>query len=88
MHLVESAYGPRLWPASKMLSDRPRKIDPWPQFPNGSITYAAISNPNFVKGCEIPRYAAIRFTNCVSPDKASRILAQVQALREVGHCPP
>jgi hypothetical protein len=41
---------------------------------NGTITHAGIPNPNYVAESDIPRYAAIRFPNCVSEGEAQRLL--------------
>ncbi|KAF1937286.1 hypothetical protein EJ02DRAFT_437975 [Clathrospora elynae] len=48
---------------------------------NGTITHAGIPNPNYVADSDIPRYAAIRFPNCVSGNEMQRLPDQVKELK-------
>ncbi|KAF1935315.1 hypothetical protein EJ02DRAFT_471283 [Clathrospora elynae] len=48
---------------------------------NGTINHAGIPNPNFVADSDIPRYAAIRFPNCVLGKEAQKLLDQVEELK-------
>ncbi|KAI0573408.1 hypothetical protein Alg130_10102 [Pyrenophora tritici-repentis] len=83
LHLVAPAHGPRPNPRLPKGARQAAQEAPMETMPkNGTITHAAIPNPNFVEGRELPRYAAIRFASCVSPDEASGLLEQVQALKD------
>ncbi|KAF1937082.1 hypothetical protein EJ02DRAFT_426953 [Clathrospora elynae] len=48
---------------------------------NGTINHAGIPNPNYVADSDIPRYAAIRFPNCVLGKEAQKLLDQVEELK-------
>jgi hypothetical protein len=50
---------------------------------NGTITHAGIPNPNYTADSDIPRYAAIRFPNCVSGNEAQMLLDQIEELKNV-----
>jgi hypothetical protein len=84
IYLAESKFGPKHVPrleeaARQAVEDRPLTTIPH----NGTITHAGIPNPNYVADSDIPRYAAIRFPNCVSEDEAQRLLDQVKELKDV-----
>ncbi|KAF1937278.1 hypothetical protein EJ02DRAFT_437972 [Clathrospora elynae] len=49
---------------------------------NGTITHAGIPNPNYAADSDIPRYAAIRFRNCVSRNEAQMLLDQIEELKD------
>ena len=50
---------------------------------NSSITYAAIPNPNYVADSDIPRYAAIRFCNCLPKNEVQKLQRQVKELKDI-----
>jgi hypothetical protein len=84
IYLAESKFGPKHAPrlkraAQQAVEDRLLATIPH----NGTITHAGIPNPNYVADSDIPRYAAIRFPNCVSEDEAQRLLGQVKELQDV-----
>jgi hypothetical protein len=84
IYLAERKFGPKHAPrmkkaARQAIEDRPLTTVPH----NDTITYAGIPNPNYVADSDIPRYAAIRFLNCVSEDEAQRLLDQVKELKDV-----
>ncbi|KAF1934583.1 hypothetical protein EJ02DRAFT_429216 [Clathrospora elynae] len=71
MDCVEA--GPRtnlLWASLLRPASRPR------------CPSAAIPNPNYVAYSDIPRYAAIRFCNCVPENEAQKLLGQVKELKD------
>ncbi|KAF2024095.1 hypothetical protein EK21DRAFT_118108 [Setomelanomma holmii] len=84
LHLVESRHGPRQrpqapkseWPALMQ-----RDLDTIRH--TASITHAAIPNPNYADGADIPRYAAIRFADCVSAEQGQALLALVESMRSL-----
>jgi hypothetical protein len=84
IYLAESKFGPKHAPrlkktARQAVEDRPLATIAH----NGTITHAGIPNPNYTVDSDIPRYAAIRFPNCVSEDEAQRLLDQVKELKDV-----
>ena len=40
---------------------------------SGAVTHAAIANPRYVAGSDMPRFAAIRFAKAVSPSHAAEL---------------
>ncbi|KAF2818206.1 hypothetical protein CC86DRAFT_375941 [Ophiobolus disseminans] len=50
----------------------------------GAIKHAAIPNPNYKEGADIPQYAAIRIVDCVDEPGQERLLCRVKAMEEVG----
>jgi len=84
IYLAESKFGPKHAPrlkkaARQAVEDRLLATISH----NGTITHAGIPNPNYAVDSDIPRYAAIRFPNCVSGNEAQRLLDQVRELRDV-----
>jgi hypothetical protein len=47
-----------------------------------AIKHAAIPNPNYKKGADVPQYAAIRIVNCVDEPGQDRLLGRVKAMEE------
>jgi hypothetical protein len=50
---------------------------------NGTIAHACIPEPDYAADSDIPRYAAIRFPNCVFGNDAKRLPDQVKELKDV-----
>ncbi|KAF2702442.1 hypothetical protein K504DRAFT_539601 [Pleomassaria siparia CBS 279.74] len=83
LYLAKSAFSPKLAPRLGK-ADRAkvegRTITTIAN--NGSITHAGVPNPNYVAGADIPQYAALRFSRCISPDIARQLLKHVKVLQE------
>ncbi|KAF2818399.1 hypothetical protein CC86DRAFT_414046 [Ophiobolus disseminans] len=47
-----------------------------------AIKHAAIPNPNYKEGADVPQYAAIRIVNCVDKPGQERLLGRVEAMEE------
>ncbi|KAF2633007.1 hypothetical protein BU25DRAFT_87477 [Macroventuria anomochaeta] len=84
IYLAKSKFGPKQAPrlgkaARKAVEDRPLTTIAH----NSTVTHAGIPNPNYAADSDIPRYAAIRFHNCVPENEAERLLAQVKELKDM-----
>lgn len=84
IYITECKFGPKHIlrlnkEAQQAIEDKPLVTIPH----NGTITHAGIPNPNFMANSDIPRYAAIRFSNCVSMEEAQKMLQQVKELKDV-----
>jgi hypothetical protein len=50
----------------------------------GAITHVAIPNPNFERGMDIPRFAAILIASCVTEEEQQDLIRLVLGVQEVG----
>ncbi|KAF2820925.1 hypothetical protein CC86DRAFT_113228 [Ophiobolus disseminans] len=50
----------------------------------GAVSHAAIPNPNYKDGADIPRFAAVRFASCVAEEEQGELISLVHAIRSAG----
>jgi hypothetical protein len=49
----------------------------------GAVTHVAIPNPNFERGMDIPRFAAIRIASCVTEEEQQNFIRLVLGVQKV-----
>lgn len=85
MHLVESLFPARDQPRLPKAGEARAQAAARPLqciSSTGAIKHAAVPNPNYKEGADIPQYAAIRLVGCVDKPDQERLMGRIKDMEE------